>query len=40
MTQNMLNAILPAILATTDANARARNAVFLVAASPQHQIQR
>jgi uncharacterized protein (DUF1800 family) len=40
MTTEMLNAIMPAMLATTDANTRARNAVFLVAASPQYQVQR
>jgi hypothetical protein len=40
MTMEMLNAIMPAMLATTDANTRARNAVFLVAASPQYQVQR
>ena len=40
MTTDMLNAIMPAMLATTDANTRARNAVFLVAASPQYQVQR
>lgn len=40
MPQDMLAAIMPAMLATTDATIRARNAVFLVAASPQYQVQR
>ncbi len=40
MPPDMLTAILPAMLATTDATTRARNAVFLVAASPQYQVQR
>jgi methyl coenzyme M reductase subunit C len=40
MPQEMLNSIMPAMLATKDANTRARNAVFLVAASPQYQVQR
>jgi uncharacterized protein (DUF1800 family) len=39
MTQDMLTAIMPAMLATTDANTRARNAVYLVAVSPRYQVQ-
>ncbi len=39
MTSDMLTAIMPAVLATTDANTRARNAVYLVAVSPQYQVQ-
>ncbi len=35
----MLSAIMPAMLATSDANTRARNAVYLVAVSPQYQVQ-
>jgi uncharacterized protein (DUF1800 family) len=40
MASDMLNAIMPVMLATTDANTRARNAVYLVAVSPQYQVQR
>jgi hypothetical protein len=40
MPSTMLSAIMPAILATNDATTRARNAVYLVAASSQYQIQR
>jgi len=40
MSQEMMNAIMPAMQATTDATTRARNAVFLVATSPQYQVQR
>jgi uncharacterized protein (DUF1800 family) len=40
MSPDMLNAILPAMLATTNANTRAQNAVYLVAVSPQFQVQR
>ena len=40
MPSDMLNAIMPAMLATNDANTRARNAVYLVAVSPQYQVQR
>ncbi len=40
MPSDLLNSIMPAMLATTDASTRARNAVFLVAASPQYQVQR
>jgi uncharacterized protein (DUF1800 family) len=40
MTTDMLNAIMPAMLSTTDAKTRARNAVYLVAVSPQYQVQR
>ena len=36
----MLNAILPALTATTDSNTRALNAVYLVAASSEYQVQR
>lgn len=36
----MLSAIMPAMLATNDPNTRARNAVYLVAVSPQYQVQR
>ncbi len=39
MTSDMLTAIMPAMLATNDANTRARNAVYLVAVSPQYQVQ-
>ena len=39
MSSDMLNAIMPAMLATTDATTRARNAVYLVAVSPQYQVQ-
>ena len=39
MASDMLNAIMPAMLATTDPNTRARNAVYLVAVSPQYQVQ-
>jgi hypothetical protein len=40
MLAEMLTAIMPAMLATKDANARAFNAVYLVAVSPQYQVQR
>ena len=40
MTSGMLSAMMPAMLATTDANTRARNAVYLIAVSPQYQVQR
>ena len=39
MTTAMLNAIMPAMLATTDAMTRARTAVYLVAASSAYQVQ-
>jgi hypothetical protein len=39
MSADLLNAIMPAMLATTDATTRARNAVYLVAVSPQYQVQ-
>jgi len=39
MSPDMLSAVMPAMLATTDANTRARNAVYLVAVSPQYQVQ-
>ncbi len=40
MPADMLNAILPALVATKDANTRAFDAVYLVAVSPQYQVQR
>ena len=40
MPQDMLTAIMPAMVATNDAATRAKNAVYLVAVSPQYQIQR
>jgi hypothetical protein len=39
MPSDMLSAIMPAMLATSDSNTRARNAVYLVAVSPQYQVQ-
>ena len=40
MSSEMLNAVMPAMLATTNSTTRARNAVFLVAAAPQYQVVR
>jgi hypothetical protein len=40
MSSGMLNAIMPAMLATQDPVIRAHNAVYLVAASPQYQVVR
>jgi uncharacterized protein (DUF1800 family) len=39
MASNMLTAIMPAMLATANPTTRARNAVYLVAVSPQYQVQ-